>query len=158
MEVVAELLTLYSALIGAVVAGIYFSFDLMVLPALRRRPAPDAVRTMQEINRAAVTASFMVFFFGSALLAVAAIVTALIVGGPDTIVRVFGNALIAVGFFSTIALNVPRNNAIAALDPDAPDTPARWARLERGWILGNRLRGATAFAGALGLLLSLLPS
>lgn len=155
METAAAALTVGSALFGAVMAGVYVGFDVIVMPGLRRLPAPAAVRAMQRINRAAVGPGFMVFFFGSAILAVAALVVASIASGPDTFTRLLGNVLIASGLVTTIAINVPRNNAIDALDPDAAGTPERWSSLESGWRFGNRLRGATALAGAVALLLTL---
>ena len=39
----------------------------------------------------------------------------------------------------TIAYNVPRNNALAALDPDSAEAAARWPRTSE-WTAGNHVR------------------
>lgn len=151
-------LTAATAVAGAVMAGVYLGFDTIVMPGLRRQPASAAVRSMQAINRAAVRPGFMLWFFGSAVLAVVALVVELLsgAGGAATIVRVLGDALVAVGFLVTVVVNVPRNAAVDGLDPDADATPARWRTLERGWVAGNRVRGLAALAGAVLLAASLV--
>ena len=144
------MLTAVTAVAGGVTAGVYIGFDTIVMPGLRQRPAAEAVRAMQAINRSAVRPGFMVWFTGSALVAVATILVLLVSGMSPTmtVVRVAGAALVAAGFVVTAAVNVPRNNAIDALDADAATTADRWRTLERGWVHGNRVRGLAALAGA----------
>lgn len=143
----ASALTFGSAFFALVLGGVYLAFDVMVMPALRRRPSAEAIAAMQEINRRALRPGFMLLFFGSALLAVAATVAELLAAdGATSPTRVIGNALVFLAFVLTIAVNVPRNNAIEALDPAA--SAGRWPALERVWSIGNRLRLAVALTGA----------
>lgn len=157
MDAAADSLTLAAALVGAVLAGVYFAFDVLVMPALRRRPTAEAVLAMQEINRAALRPGFQVIFFGSAVLAAAAAVLEVITANSaTTLTRLSGDALILAAFVITVAVNVPRNNAIAALDPHGEVTPGSWRELERGWSTANRLRTIVAFVGAAALVPTLL--
>ena len=51
---------------SAVAGGFYLAFSLVVMPALRRRPARDAIATMVSINEKALRPPFMILFFGTA--------------------------------------------------------------------------------------------
>jgi uncharacterized membrane protein len=60
---------------SAVVGGFYLAFSAVVMPALRRRPAAEAVATMVAINDKAVRPPFMVLFFGTFAACAAVVVT-----------------------------------------------------------------------------------
>ena len=52
-----------------------------------------------------------------------------------------------------MAYHVPRNDALATLVPDAPETAAAWARYAAEWTSANHVRAAAGLlaAAALGI-------
>ena len=68
-----------------------------------------------------------------------------------------GAALYLVGTVGvTMAYNVPRNNALAELDPQHPDTAARWSEYVSSWTAGNSVRAACALLAAAAFIVALL--
>lgn len=134
------------------------AFSAMVLPALRKLPAADAVAAMQRINVAAVRPPFMVLFFGGAALSVGLVVTELSTG-PFTggsLTRVIGASLALASFGLTVAANVPVNNALASVTPADTGAAEAWQTFNDGWSRANLIRGVAAIAGAALLTGSLL--
>ena len=48
----------------------------------------------------------------------------------------------------TMACNVPRNDALAAVAPASLDAARLWAEYVRGWTTWNHVRGAAALLAA----------
>ena len=151
-------LILVAAVGAGLTAGVFLAFSSFVMTGLGRAPAPVGVRAMQEINRAAPNPVFMLTLFGTALLAVGLAVAALIGRGPGWGLVVAGAATYLVCVLLTIGYHVPRNEALAALDPDAAGTPEVWRTYLSDWTRLNHLRTVSASAGCVLLLLSRWPS
>ena len=126
-------LILVAAVGAGLTAGVFLAFSSFVMTGLERAPAPVGVRAMQEINRAAPNPVFMLTLFGTALLAVGLAVAALIGRGPGWGLVVAGAATYLVCVLLTIGYHVPRNEALAALDPDAAGTPEVWRTYLSDW-------------------------
>jgi uncharacterized membrane protein len=47
-----------------------------------------------------------------------------------------------------MAFHVPRNDALAALDPSDPDAESQWNRFVRTWTAGNHVRTIAPLASA----------
>lgn len=139
-------LTIVTALGSALVAGVFLGFSTFIMPALAQLPAPQGIAAMQSINVMAVRPPFMVFFIGTALLSVATIV----VGVADSdAYLIAGGALYLIGSFGlTIAYNVPRNDALAAVDPGSPAGAQVWERYLREWVAANHVRTLAGLAVA----------
>jgi uncharacterized membrane protein len=76
--------------------------------------------------------------------------------GPGAIYRVIGSALYLVAtIVVTIVFNVPRNNALAAVDPDSADASSRWADYVGVWMVWNHVRTTAALAAAAPLTVAL---
>ena len=69
-------LTLLAALGCATMAGVFFAFSAFVMKALARLPAAQGGAAMQAINVAAVTPTFMVALFGTAVACGALVLSA----------------------------------------------------------------------------------
>ena len=114
---------------------------------------------MQSINVTAVTPAFMTALFGTALVATAASVWAVVDAGASTAApAVAGAALYLVRNVVTTAVrNVQLNNRLAALEPQSSGAAAFWAEYVERWTAWNHVRtltalaAAAAFAGALDL-------
>ena len=150
-------LTAVTALGCAVVGGILLAFSALVMGALGRLPAAKGIAAMQSINRRAVTPVFMALLFGTALACAAVVALgAARWGEPYSARLVVGGGLYLLGvMFSTAAFHVPRNDALAGLDPDSPGAGQRWDRYRRSWTAGNHVRALAAVAASAVLLSAL---
>jgi uncharacterized membrane protein len=123
-------------------AGALFAFSSFVMEGLGRLPAAQGAAAMQSINVVAVTPAFMTAVFGSALACVVVALWGLADwDGSYGPWLVAGSVLYLAGVVGvTMGYNVPRNNALAALDPATPEAEAYWARYLREWTAGNHVR------------------
>jgi uncharacterized membrane protein len=151
-------LILLTAIGAGLTAGVFLAFSSFVMTGLGRSPAAVGVQAMQEINRAAPNPVFMLTLFGTALLAVGLAVAAVVGRGSGWGLVVAGAAAYLVCIGLTVAYHVPRNEALALLDPAAPGTPEAWRTYRSDWTRLNHLRTASAAAGCALLLLSRWPS
>lgn len=149
--------TVVAALGTGVVAGVWFAFSAFVMAGLARLPDPAGVAAMQAINRTAVTPPLMVAMFGTGALCLALVVWA---GAsptePGARLVLAGGVLYLAGTIAvTVAANVPRNDRLAALAPDATATAAYWQAYLTSWTAWNHVRCVTT-AAATALLLAAL--
>ncbi|MBN9791650.1 MULTISPECIES: DUF1772 domain-containing protein [unclassified Pseudonocardia] len=132
-----------ATLTGAgLLGGVYLAFSVAVLPALRRRPAAEAVAVMRGVNRVIVNPVFGTLFAGTALLAGAVTVAGALGGQP---LRIAGGVAVLAGFAVTAAVNIPLNNAL--------ERDGDWAAFAPRWSAANHLRGAFSALGVALLLL-----
>ncbi len=126
------------------------------MPALARLPPAQGAAAMQSMNVTAVRAPFMALFMGTAALAVAVAVVAVTSLGEPQGPWLLAGALLYLGgdLLLTIAFHVPRNDALARLDPDAPGTPAAWTTYLSEWTAGNHARAAAGVLAAVALLVA----
>ena len=101
---------------------------------------------MQAINVAAVTPAFMAALFGTAPACGASAVWALFAWderfAPYLLV---GSALYLVGtILLTIAYHVPRNEALARVEPHSANVESHWRHYLSGWTAWNYVRAAAA--------------
>jgi uncharacterized membrane protein len=149
------ILTLATALGCALVGGVFFAFSSFVMPALARLRPPDGIAAMQAINVTAETPAFMTAFVGTALACLAAIAVSIVDWGESQSGYLLAGALLyLVGAFGiTAGYHVPRNNALMAADPGAPEAERQWARYLSEWTAANHVRAAAALVAA-GLLIA----
>lgn len=70
-------------------------------------------------------------------------------GEPYAVYLLVGGLLYLAGaILVTIAYHVPRNDALATVDPDSPDAARRWARYVRSWTAANHVRTVAPLAAA----------
>ena len=141
MDMTALLIGALSVACG-VMGGVFFAFSTFALRSLGALPAAAGIRAMQSMNIVAVTPVFMTALFGTAVAAAGTAAYAATAGiGTATLPVVGGAAIYLVGvIIVTIAGNVPLNNGLAAIDPDAGDALFIWTRYRRKWLAWNHLR------------------
>ncbi|HEX8915443.1 MAG TPA: anthrone oxygenase family protein [Humisphaera sp.] len=147
-----------AALIGCgLVAGTFFAFSTFVMPALRRRPAAEALAAMQAVNVAVFNPLFMGTFLGTAgLSAAVAAVAVLRWTSPGSGWLLAGGTLYLLGTFGvTAAFNVPLNSRIAPLDPADERSAEAWTVYDRRWTAWNHARAVAATAATACLALAL---
>lgn len=150
-------LILFSALGCGLVAGVFFAFSTFVMKALARLPAAQGIAAMQSINIVVVNPVFLGAFLGTAVACLALVAASLSRWSePRTAFLLVGGLLYLVGaLLVTIVCNVPRNDALAALDPNSAEAATLWVRYVAGWTAWNHVRGVAALAAAACLMLSL---
>jgi uncharacterized membrane protein len=150
MSTATFVLTLVSALGSGLVAGVFFAFSTFVMRALGRVPAPEGIAVMQQINITVINPLFMGALFGTALTCLATIVAALLDWDSSYgAYLVAGAALYVVGtIVVTIVFNVPRNNALAKVDPRSPEGAALWASYLVEWTAWNHVRTVAPLVAA----------
>jgi uncharacterized membrane protein len=148
----AALVLLAVGAVGSgVVAGVFFAFSTFVMPALRRLPDARGMAAMQSINVTAVTPPFMLALFGTAIVCVAVAVIAIVNWGEDGATAAFVGSVVYVlsVVVVTAVYHVPRNDALARLDADAPSSAPAWARFLREWTGMNHVRTLGALASTI---------
>lgn len=151
MNTLVFLLALIAALGSGLIAGVFFAFSAFVMKALDRLPADQGTAAMQSINIVVLNRWFLGAFLGTAVLAALALVASITMWQrPEAAYLLAGGALYLAGcFFVTIAFNVPRNNALAALSAQDPANAAAWSRYVLEWTRWNHVRTAASLAAAL---------
>ncbi|GGV69755.1 anthrone oxygenase family protein [Streptomyces massasporeus] len=150
-------LTVLGVLGTGLVAGVFCGFSTFVMRGLGMLPSAQGVAAMKAINVAAVTPPFMIVFLGSAVLcAVIAVVTFVLWPDEGAVALLVGSALYLFGSFGlTMVANVPRNDALAELEPGTPEAAAYWPAYVREWTLWNHVRTAASAGAALSYVLAL---
>lgn len=153
MHIVDQLLsplTFLAALGCGLVSGIFFAFSNFVMKALAQVPAEHGMRAMQAINVTVLNPLFLTLFLGTAGLCVLlGIVSVVRWHSPGALGLLAGSALYFFGnFVVTTACNVPRNDALARLNPSAPEAADAWRKYVVEWTRWNHVRTITALAGA----------
>lgn len=150
-----QVLTVLAAVGSGVLAGIYAAFSVAVMPGLNRVPPESGMQAMQAINERIQNPLFLLVFMGTPLVAIAVAVLGVIRRGDASSawgwgMLVAGCVLLVVGsLIVTMVANVPRNDALAALDPAAPGSAAAWASYLQDWTRWNHVRGVlSVFATA----------
>ncbi len=152
-----RVLTLISALGCGLVGGMFFAFSTFIMKALNQLPPAQGIAAMQSINVTVINPLFMAAFFGTAAACAIVTVSSLLSwhrpGGGfllvGSLLYLFGTILV------TIAFNVPRNDALAAVDPASAEGTRLWAGYVTGWTAWNHVRTAAALAAAAALSIAL---
>jgi len=140
-------LTIATALACMLASGALFAFSSFVMDALGRLAPEHGLLTMQSINLRAPTPVFMTALFGPALACIVIAVDAL--AGDGEPLALAGAALYLLGpVGTTMAGNVPLNDALARVEPADADAAARWRDYARRWTALNHLRVALGVAAA----------
>jgi len=150
-------LSLCTALGAGLMAGVFFAFSTFIMNALERLPPAQGIVAMQSINVAAINAWFMGLFLGTSILCSLSAVSGLRhLDEPGAGFLVVGGLLYLIGAFGvTMAFNVPRNDALAAVRSESPEAGIFWVRYVSEWTAWNHVRGSAALVAAVLLLLAL---
>lgn len=150
LETLRTPILLAALLASGLQAGTYYTWASGVMPGLARTDDATFVHAMQQANVAIVNPVFMTTFIGAPLLAGAGIAAA---SGPGRPWAIAALVLAASTFVTTAALNVPLNDALAAVDPSGGSAVLAAAReaFEDSWVRWNVVRAVTS-TGALAAL------
>ncbi len=140
--------TFAAAIGGGLVAGIFYAFSSFVMGALGRLPAGQGIEAMQAINVVVINRSFMLAFFGTALLCCGLLVASYLRWNDgEGRLLLFGSLLYLIGTIGvTMAFNVPLNNALAAVRPETAEAASVWAHYLERWTRWNTVRTVASTA------------
>ncbi len=150
-------LTFVSALGCGLIAGAFFAFSTFVMKALGRLPPAQGIAAMSSINVVVINPIFLGVFVGTALVCLLLAVSSLFTWHrPGAAWLLAGSLLYFAGtFVVTMMFNVPRNNALAAVDPASAAGASYWADYLTTWTAWNHVRTAAALAASALLTLAL---
>jgi uncharacterized membrane protein len=143
-------LILAAALGAGLIAGVFFAFSSFVMRALGRLPAPGGIAAMQSINVVVLNRSFLAVFLGTAVLSLLLVVTAMIhwQSAPAPWLIAGGLCYLLGTVLVTMVCNVPRNDALAKVEPASTAGAQLWARYLVGWTLWNSVRTLAALVAS----------
>jgi uncharacterized membrane protein len=153
MDGVLFALTLATAIAAGLVGGVFFAFSNFVMKGLGRLRPSEGVAAMQSINITVINPLFMTALFGTGLASLV-----LIGWGLADLDEPYAGWLIAAGaiYFigeiaTTMGYNVPRNNALARVEPESEEAARVWRTYLVEWTRANHVRTVAGLA-ACGLL------
>ena len=139
------------------IAGVYYAFACAVMPGLGASSDRTFIEAMQNINTKIQNPAFFLTFFGAVILPAWALRTF----RDDRKLRVWiaaGLALYTLGVLTTMAVNVPLDNQLAAAGNPMKiaDPAAVRARFEDAWNAWNVTRALLSTGAAACLARALL--
>ena len=151
-------LTFLAALGCALIAGIFLAFSSFVMGALARISPPAGIAAMQAINVVVLNPLFLGLFMGTALACAVLFVYAVMHWqAPAALCLAAGSLCYVLGTFGvTMAFNVPRNNALAQLDPSATESAGFWRGYVSNWTMWNHVRTMAGLVAAAFLIWALV--
>ncbi len=149
-----------AAVSSAVVGGVFFAFSTFVMAGLDRAQPVAAIAAMRGINaEAQANGPFLTLFLGATVLALGVGVAALVKrSDPGTGYVLAGAGLGLVAFVVTVAINVPLNDRLAAVDPSglsAADALREWRAYFEPWTAWNHVRTVAPLLSAVLFLVGL---
>lgn len=141
----------FAAMLGCgLVSGVFFAFSAFVMNALASLAPAQGIAAMQSINRSAIRPMFMIALFGTAVTCAAVAIWSVIAWGePAAAWALAGAALYLAGSIAvTVAANVPHNDALAAVDPQAGAAATLWTKYVPSWTVWNHVRAVAALGAA----------
>ena len=139
---------LFATLGSAVMAGLFFTFSVFMMRALASLPPAQGIAAMQAVNVKIITPLFMLVFLGTALASVVLSIAVFVSWPAQSAPYLLGgSALYLLGvILVTMAINVPKNNALDRLVPADANAASAWQEYLRGWTAWNHVRSVASFA------------
>jgi uncharacterized membrane protein len=151
------ILTLLSALGCGLVGGVFFAFSTFVMKSLAALSRSQGIAAMKSINIAVLNPMFLGVFLGTGLLCIILVIfSAPTWHKPGAALALVGGFLYLVGtLLVTITCNVPRNDALASLDPVGAESAQFWTDYVRVWTAWNHVRTISAVAASVLMMIAL---
>jgi uncharacterized membrane protein len=143
-------LTLVAVVGAGLVGGVFFAFSNFVMKALGRLRPSEGAAAMQSINITVITPTFMTALFGMGLLSLVLVVWGLVdLDEPYAGWLITAGVIYVIGeIVTTGAYHVPRNNALARVDPESEEGARVWQTYLVEWTRMNHVRTAAGLAAA----------
>lgn len=150
-------LTLLSALGCGLIGGVFFAFSTFVMKALGALSAAQGIAAMKSINLAVLNPIFLGPFLGTGVGCIILVISSAFAWHkPGAALALVGSLFYLVGtLLVTMTCNVPRNDALAGLDPVGADSTQFWSEYVRIWTAWNHVRTTAAIAASVLLMIAL---
>jgi uncharacterized membrane protein len=137
-----------------------YAFSTFVMRGLDRSGSVDAITAMRGINAEAnANPAFLLGYFGATIFGLVVGAMAVIqLRQPGSWWVLVGAVFAILGAIITMAFNVPLNNHLDTVNPDAlseVDAAHEWQAYLSTWTAWNHARSVTSFIGAALLLVGL---
>lgn len=149
--------TLLAAIASGLVGGVFLAFSSFIMSGLARLPAAQGIAAMQSINVTVLSSAFIAMFLLTAIASVG-----LAIGGlatwdkPGSALLIGGSVIYLVGAIGvTMVFNVPRNDALAAIEPTSPEGAALWSSYLSSWAAWNHVRMLASLGSCVAFVLAL---
>lgn len=138
-----ELAVIIAALASGVVGGVFYGFSTFIMGALHALAPSAGITAMQSINIVVKNVWFVGLMFGLVPLFIWLGVTSYSSPALASRLRLLAALVYVIGCIGvTIACNVPRNDALALVDPNSHEGATLWASYVPTWTLWNHVRCA----------------
>lgn len=149
------ILALICAVGAGLTGGVMLAFSTLVMGGLRTLTPAAGIKALQQINLSARHLAFMLVLLGTTVICLLSVVVAVVrLGEPGSWWLLAGSVLYLIAIVITGTFHIPRNNTLAAVDPNAPDADAAWRTFLSGWVPGNHVRAIAATAAAVGFIVA----
>ncbi|MFI5766256.1 MULTISPECIES: anthrone oxygenase family protein [unclassified Streptomyces] len=149
MDIARAAALVAATLTTGLMAGLFFAFDVSVMPALKRSDDRTLISVMQRVNTSIINGWFMLAFLGALLFTALALALHLPSDEHAPVPALAGALVLYVlAVAVTGRVNIPLNNALEAAGPAEriADPAAVRAAFERKWVPANRWRTALCTA------------
>jgi uncharacterized membrane protein len=140
-----------AAVVGAgLVGGVFFAFSNFVMRALGRLRPSEGAAAMQSINITVITPTFMTALFGMGVVSLVLIGWGLAdLDEPYAGWLIAGGMVYLIGEIATTGgYHVPRNNALARVDPQSEEGMRVWRTYLVEWTRMNHVRTVAGLAAS----------
>jgi uncharacterized membrane protein len=142
---------------SCLVGGVFYGFSTFIMGALRALAPSAGLAAMQSINIVVMNVWFLGLMFGLVPLCLWLGFASWSSPDPAARLRVLAALIYLVGCIGvTIVCNVPRNEALALVDPNSAEGATFWASFVPSWTRWNHVRCACCCVASLLFMLSLL--
>ena len=140
-----ESIMLTSVILDAMAGGIIFIFSNTIMRTFAQFDAEIGINVMNKLNILIVNPLFAFVFFGGLISAYPATVMMMKADQFSKPARYYALASTLVFFFGeflvTLTQNIPRNNALLAVDPESEEGIKYWeTEFLGGWVAWNTAR------------------
>lgn len=151
-------LTLFSTLGCALMAGVFFAFSGFVMKGLGRIPASEGIAAMQSINQVVPGSIFGAAFVITPVICLAAMITAILrwdeAGGGYILAG--GIIYLITSLMVTLVFNIPLNDSLAALSGNQPEAQAFWINYQDSWNWWNHVRTIGSLGSTIAFIFALM--
>ena len=156
-ERVFQTLIILAAVGSGVMGGLFFAYSTSVMGALGRIAPSSGIAAMQAIDVVIQNPVFFIAFFGPALLSLVLAAAALLGWHGGSALAIYAGAFFYLaGIMAvTIAINVPMNNALMAVDPASAEGARYWTTYLSTWTALNHIRTVAGIAACVSYILAL---
>ena len=158
MAVVVDALLWFAAIGCGLLGGLFFAFSAFVMRALGSLDPPVGIAAMNAINRDILRSWFMPLFWGTTLAALAlAVLGALHWRQPGAMAMLAAGVVHVLGMFvCTVAIEVPQNNRLQAVDHGSTAALVVWQHYLSKWTAWNHVRTLACLLSAASCVLALV--